>query len=133
MGPNPPINVPRKRPLTAVDSVPIPNFGVPISHKVSVIQETRSAQISSAAAGGPSQAAAGEIQSSVPVAGTFGQEVPQVNGAHSAAMQNDTLNVISQPDPEETPVEPPPIQSLDLGLKPAIMERTNSYASISIS
>ena len=48
-------------------------------------------------------------------------------------MQNDTFNVISQPDPEETPVEPPPIQSSDLGLKPEIMERINSYASISIS
>ena len=48
-------------------------------------------------------------------------------------MQNDTFNVISQPHPEETPVELPSIQSSDLGLKPEIMERINSYASISVS
>ena len=86
-----------------------------------------------AAAGGSSQAEAGGVQPSVPDAGTLGQEVPQVNEEHFAAMQNDTLNMISQPDPEETPVEPPPIQNSDLGLKPAIIERINSYASISIS
>ena len=63
----------------------------------------------------------------------MGHEVPQVNEEHFAAMQNDTSNVISQPHPEETPVEPPPMRHSDLGLKPAIMERINSYASISVS
>ena len=48
-------------------------------------------------------------------------------------MQNDILNMISQQDPEETPVEPPPVQNSDLRLDPAIMKRINSYGSISIS
>ena len=48
-------------------------------------------------------------------------------------MQNYSSNVISQPHPEETHVEPPPMRYSDLGLNPAIMERINSYASISVS
>ena len=73
------------------------------------------------------------MQPSVPDVAALGPEVPQVNEEHFAAMQNDTSNVISQPHPEETPVEPPPMRNSDLGLKPAIMERINSYASISVS
>ena len=41
--------------------------------------------------------------------------------------------MISQQDPEETPVEPPPVQDPELRLDPAILERINSYGSISIS
>ena len=55
----PSINVSGKRPLTAVDSVQIPKFGAPISHKVSVIWVTGSPPPLTAAAGGSSQAKAG--------------------------------------------------------------------------
>ena len=133
MGARPPTNVSRKRPFTAVSSVPIPKFGVPINPKVPVIQETGSVPVPSVAAGGPPQAATVETQPPVPAAGTFRQEAPQVDREHFAAVQNDILNMISQQDPEETPVEPPPVQNSDLHLDPAIMERINSYGSISIS
>ena len=73
------------------------------------------------------------MQPPVPDASALGPEVPQVNEDHLAEMQNDTSNVISQPNPEETPVEPPPVRYSDLGLNPEIMERINSYASISVS
>ena len=73
------------------------------------------------------------MQPQVPDAAAVGPEVQQVNEDHLAEMQNYTSNVISQPHPEDTPVEPPPMWHSDLGLKPAIMERINSYASISIS
>ena len=73
------------------------------------------------------------MQLPVPDAAALGPEVPQVNEDHLAEVQNDTSNVISQPHPEDTPVEPPPMRYSDLGLKPAIMERINSYASISVS
>ena len=59
MEPKPSINVSRKRPFTAVDSVQIPKFGAPISHKVSVIWVTGSPPPLTAAAGGSSQAEAG--------------------------------------------------------------------------
>ena len=129
----PSINVSRKRPFTAVDSVQIPKFGAPISHRVPVISVTGCPPPLTAAARGSSQAEAGGVQPSVPDAAALGPEVPQVNEDHLAEMQNDTSNVISQPHPEETPVEPPPMRNSDLGLKPAIMERINSYASISVS
>ena len=48
-------------------------------------------------------------------------------------MQIDILNMISQPEPEETTVETPPIQNPEVRLDPAILERMNSYGSISIS
>ena len=41
--------------------------------------------------------------------------------------------MISQPEPEETSVEPPPIQSSNLPLNPAVLDRINSYGTISIS
>ena len=73
------------------------------------------------------------MQLPVPDAAALGPEVPQVNEDHLAEMQNDTSNVISQPNPEETPVEPPPIRHSDLGLNPEILERINGYAFISVS
>ena len=74
-----------------------------------------------------------EIQPPVPAAGTFRQEAPQVDSECFAAVQNDILNMISQPEPEETSVEPPPIQDPEFCLDPAILGRINSYGSISIS
>ena len=73
------------------------------------------------------------MQPPVPDAAALGPEVPQVNEDHLAEMQNDTSNVISQPNPEETPVEPPPVRHSDLGLNPEILEIINGYASISVS
>ena len=70
VGSCPPTNVSRKRPFTAVNSAPIPQFGVPINPGVPVIQETRDVPVPSAAAGGPPQAAAVEPQPLVPTAGT---------------------------------------------------------------
>ena len=61
------------------------------------------------------------MQPPVPDAAALGTEVPQVN------------NVISQPNPEETPVEPPPIRHSGLGLNPEILDRINGYASISVT
>ena len=106
----PSINVSRKRPFTAVDSVQIPKFGASISHRVPVISVTGCPPPLTAAARGSSQAEAGGVQPSVPDAAALGPEVPQVNEDHLAGMQNDTSNVISQPHPEETPVEPPPMR-----------------------
>ena len=40
---------------------------------------------------------AGGVQPSVPDAAALGPEGPQVNEDHLAGMQNDTSNVISQP------------------------------------
>ena len=73
------------------------------------------------------------MQPPVPDAAALGPEVPQVNEDHLAEMQNDTSNVISQPNPEETPVEPPPVRHSDLGLNPEILARINGYASISVT
>ena len=48
-------------------------------------------------------------------------------------MQNDNLQMTSQLEPEETSVEPPPIQSSNLPLNPAVLDRINSYGAILIS
>ena len=48
-------------------------------------------------------------------------------------MQANIYQSVSQAEPEETPVEPPPIQSQDLPLNPAVLERIKGYGSISIS
>ena len=48
-------------------------------------------------------------------------------------MQADIFQSVSQAEPEETPVEPPPIQGQDLPLNPAVLDRIKGYGSISIS
>ena len=48
-------------------------------------------------------------------------------------MQGDDLQMTSQPEPEETSVEPPPNQSSQLPLNPAVLDRINSFDAISIS
>ena len=48
-------------------------------------------------------------------------------------MRDSIQQSVSQAEPEETPVEPPPIQCPDLPLNPAVLDRINSYGSISIS
>ena len=73
------------------------------------------------------------VQPPVPDAAALGPEVPKVNEDHLAEMQNDSSNVISQPNPEETPVEPPPIRHSGLSLNPEILDRINGYASISVT
>jgi len=61
------------------------------------------------------------VQPPVPDAAALDPEVPQVD------------NVISQPNPEETPVETPPLRNSGLGLNPEILDRINGYASISVT
>ena len=48
-------------------------------------------------------------------------------------MRDSIYKSVSQAEPEETPVEPPPIQSPGLSLDPAVFDRIKSYGSISIS
>ena len=111
----------------------IPKFGIPINPKVHVSQETRRVQVPSAAAGGPPRAAAVGPQSSVPAAATSRREASQAFREHFAQVQNNIQQSVSQAEPEETPVEPPPIQRQGLPLDPAVLDRINSYGSISIS
>ena len=122
VGPKPPTNPSRKRPSSTVNSTEIPEFGIPINPKVHASQGTRRVTTPPA-----------EPQSSVPAAFTHKREAPQVNRVRFAMMQNDNLQMTSQPEPEKTSVEPPPIQSSNLPLNPAILDRINSFGAISIS
>ena len=114
-------NPSRKRPSSTVSSTDISDLDTPINPKVHVSQETRRF------------IAPPEPQSSVPAASTHRREAPQVNRDRFAMMQNDNLQMTSQLEPEETSVEPPPIQSSNLPLNPAVLDRINSYGAISIS
>ena len=40
-------------------------------------------------------------------------------------MKADIFQSVSQAEPEETPVEPPPIQGKDLPLNPAVLDQIN--------
>ena len=121
MEPKPSINASRKRPLSADHSVHFPKFGTPINHRVPVIKATGRPPPLPAAARESSRVEVGGVQPPVPDAAPLGPEVPQVD------------NVISQPNPEETPVEPPPLRKSGLGLNPEILDRINGYASISVT
>ena len=48
-------------------------------------------------------------------------------------MQDDDLKMSSQPEPEETSVEPPPNRSSMSPVNPAVLERINSLGAISLS
>ena len=121
MEPKPSINASRKKPLTADHSVRFPQFGAPINHRVPVIKATGRPPPLPAAARESSRVEVGGVQPPVPDAAALDPEVPQVD------------NVISQPNPEETPVEPPPLRNSGLGLNPEILDRINGYASISVT
>ena len=73
------------------------------------------------------------MQPPVPDAAAVGPEVQQVNEDHLAGVPDDSPNVISQPNPEETSAEPPPARQPSSGLKPEILDRINKYASISVT
>ena len=73
------------------------------------------------------------MQPSVPDAAAVGLEVQQVNEDHLVGVPDDSPNVISQPNPEETSAEPPPARHSTLGLKPEILDRINKYPSISVT
>ena len=101
-------NSSRKRPASTENSNEIP-----INPKVCASQGTRHVNTSPV-----------EPQSSVPAASTHQREAPQANIHHVQ------VEVHSQPEPEETSLEPPPNQS---SLSSAILERIKNYESISIS
>ena len=75
----------------------------------------------------------GGTQPSVPDAAAVGPEIQQVREDRLVAMPDDSSNVISQLNPEETSAEPPPARHLALGLKPAILDRLNRFPSISVT
>ena len=102
-------NSSRKRPSSTENSTEIP-----INPKVCASQGTRRVNTSPV-----------EPQSSVPEASTHQREAQQANIHHVQ------VEVHSQPEPEETSVEPPPNRSSNLNS--AILERIKSYGSISIS
>ena len=72
-------------------------------------------------------------QAPVPAAPTQRREAPQINRVRFTSMQDNDLQMTSQPEPEETSVEPPPNQSSKLPLNPAVLDRINSFGAISIS
>ena len=51
---------------------------------------------------------------------------------HFTQVQANILNSVSQAEPEETPVEPPPIQSQGLPQNSAVLERIKACGAISI-
>ena len=57
----------------------------------------------------------------------------QVRDDHLVALPDDSSNVISQLNPEETSAEPPPARHSTLGLKPEILDRINKFPSISVT
>ena len=77
--------------------------------------------------------ATGHVQphASVPAAPTYEREAPQGHKVHLAS--DDDLPVSSQPEPEVTPVEPPPTKSSKPSVDPTIWDRINSLGAISIS
>ena len=106
---------PRKRPSSTVTSSATSELGTPITPKVRVIQATGHV---------PSHA-------SVPAAPTYEREAPQGHQVHLAP--DDDLPVSSQPEPEVTPVEPPPTKSSKSPVDPTIWDRINSLGAISIT
>ena len=128
-----PTGLSKKRTVNALDSNTIPKFGIPLNPKVHVSQETRHVQVPSAAVGGPPWAAVVRPKLSVPAAATSRREASQAFREHFAQVQNNIQQSVSQAEPEETPIEPPPIQHQGLPLDPAVLDRINSYGSISIS
>ena len=119
--------------MNAVESNAIPKFGIPFNPKVCVSQETGRVQVPSAAVGGPTQAAAVGIQPPVPVAATSRKVDSQAIRQCFAQVQANIFQSVSQAEPEETPVEPPPIQGQDLPLNPTVLCWIKGYGSISIS
>ena len=90
-------------------------------------------QVPSAAIRGPTQAAAVGIQPPVPAAAISRRVDLRAIRQCSTQVQANIYQSVSQAEPEETPVEPPPIQSQDLPLSPAVLERIKGYGSIFIS
>ena len=131
MEPKPSINVSRKIPHSVDDSVQFPQFGAPINRRVPVIKATGCPP--PLPARGPPRVEEGGMQPPVPDAAAVGPEVQQVNEDHLAGVPDDSPNVISQPNPEETSAEPPPARQPSSGLKPEILDRINKYASISVT
>ena len=128
MEPKPSISVYLKRPHSVDDSVQFPQFGASINRRVPVIKATGCPPPLSA----PRVEVEG-MQPSVPDAAAVGPEIQQVNEDHLVVVPDDSPNVISQLNPEETSAEPPPARHLALGLKPAILDRINKFPSISVT
>ena len=63
----------------------------------------------------------------------MGPELQQVREDCLVTLPDNSSNVTSQLNPEETPAEPPPARHLALGLKPAIVDRLNRFPSISVT
>ena len=57
----------------------------------------------------------------------------QVREDRLVTLPDNSSNVTSQLNPEETPAEPPPARHLALGLKPALVDRLNRFPSISVT
>ena len=118
----------RKRPHSVDDSVHLPQFGTPINRRAPVIKATGCPPPLSASGMGVEG-----MQPSVPDAAAVGPEIQQVKEDRLVKVPDDSPNVISQLNPEETSAEPPPARHLALGLKPAILDRINKFPSISVT
>ena len=105
---------PRKRPSSTVTSSATSELGTPITPKVRVIQATD------------------QVHASVPAAPTSEREAPQGQRVRFELPDND-LQVSSQPEPEVTPVEPPPTKSSKSPVNPTVWDRINSLGAISIT
>ena len=98
----------RKRPSSTIVSSATPELGTSINPKVCVIQATSHFPVL------------------VPAAPTSEREASQGRRVHFDS-SNDDLQVSSQPEPEVTPVEPPPV------VQPTIWNQINSLGAISVT
>ena len=113
-----------KRPHSAVDSVDLPEFGIPIIRKAPVIQAT---------GGSSSSSAPKEVQHPAPGAAALDSDLQQVRKENPVKLPQDPSTVTSQFTPEETPARVLPDKHLGLGLKPAIRDRLSRFPHITVT
>ena len=103
-----------------MDSVDLPEFGIPISRKAPVLQAT----------GGSSSSSPEEVQHPAPDAAALDSDLQQVRKENPP---QDPSTVTSQFTPEETPARVLPDKHLGLGLKPAIRDRLSRFPHITVT
>ena len=109
-----------KRPHSAVDSVDLPEFGIPISRKAPVLQAT----------GGSSSSSSEGVKHSALEAAASDSDLQQVRKDNPP--QGPSI-FTSQFTPEETPARALPDRHLNLGLKPAIRDRLSRFPHITVT
>ena len=109
-----------KRPHSAVDTVDLPEFGIPISRKAPVLQVTE----------GSSSSSSEGVKHSAPEAAASDSDFQQVRKYNPP--QGSSI-VTSQFTPEETPARVLPDKHLNLGLKPAIRDRLSRFPHITVT